>query len=128
MKITFLIDEVEAAIEKAKHSDPIYEPGRSASSVKTVDLTVPGKPVREDWALNIFELLQVVKEVFTDGKDSETNQGPWLQIHDEGWVVVHVWFKGSVRKITITAPDLCYTVDERLAFFKTAKDFLNDAG
>ena len=42
MKVTLTIADLEAAIEKAKYADPAYEPGRSASSIKTLDLDITG--------------------------------------------------------------------------------------
>lgn len=41
MKIILDISKVERAIEKAKYQDPVYEPGRSQSSVKTFELDLP---------------------------------------------------------------------------------------
>ena len=41
MKINFSIPALEEAISTARHRDPAYEPGRSTSSVTTVELDVP---------------------------------------------------------------------------------------
>jgi hypothetical protein len=72
--------------------------------------------MKNDWIPAVVDMLELVNEVF--GAEATISAGEDKQL------VVRVAYNGIPRSITIVNPDLCHTIDQQLAFFKTAKSIL----